>query len=47
MNNLKSAERCSQAAYDSLFSSEACFAVRGQALAAAFQQQESEERILR
>jgi hypothetical protein len=47
MNNLKSAEHSSQAAYDSLFSSKACFAVRDEALAAAYQQRNSEERILR
>jgi len=47
MNDLKSAEQSSQAAYDSLFSSEACFRVRDEALAAAYQQQGSEERVLR
>ena len=47
INNPRPAEHSSRAAYDSLFSSEACFRVRDQALAAANQQQGSEVRVLR
>lgn len=46
INNRQSAEQSSQAAYDLLFSSEACFAVRDEALAAAYQRQGSSERTL-
>jgi len=41
LNNAQEAERISQAAYDALFSTEACFAVRDESLSAALQRAKS------
>jgi polysaccharide biosynthesis protein PslH len=47
MNNLPAAERVSQAAYDALFSTKACFAVRDESLDAAMRRTNGSQAVVR